>query len=258
MTTLPMLRHFLNLLIACFVLAFACPLTAAEPPSHDAPPQSQSAAPLPNFKAVYNLNKGRVLLGVISRELRTNGDGIYTFESISDTAGFLSFFAKDHIIERSLWRYHATSLQPLTYYYDRSGGKKSKHVHLNFDWPGKKIIDVTTRTPWPLELPEGTQDSQLYQLALMQQLQRGEKKFAYQVAEDGKLKSYPFEVLGEESVTTELGTFQTLKVLNDRGKRQTVLWCAKQLNYLPVQMEQLENGHLLRLHLTKIEGLPRR
>ena len=59
-----------------------------------------------------------------------------------------------------------------------------------------------------------------------------------------KMKEYYFEIMGEERVYTSLGSFKTIKVQHKRYKKEKniTLWCAPELNYLPVKIIQEETG----------------
>jgi hypothetical protein len=179
------------------------------------------------------------------------------YEAKTLTTGVLALFRDDKIEERSLFSLTpAGKIQPLEYSLDHTGSKKQKHVHITFDWPLKKAKN-TADSPWELTIPEGTLDDQLYQIALMQDLQQGKRELSYTVADDGKIKVYSPTFVGEEKVRTDLGEFNTLKyerVSSDK-KRRTTLWCAPVLHYLPVQVEHLEKGDAVRMVLQSLEGL---
>jgi hypothetical protein len=69
----------------------------------------------------------------------------------------------------------------------------------------------------------------------------------YAIADGGSLKTYRFMVVGEETVETPAGTFDTLKLerLREDNTRYTALWCAPELNYLPVKLMQRESDDRL-------------
>lgn len=68
------------------------------------------------------------------------------------------------------------------------------------------------------------------------------KAFSYPVFSRGKIRDYPFEVLGEEETSTGAGTIPTLKLqrVRDSGKRKTLFWVAPAWNFMIVKIQQRE------------------
>jgi hypothetical protein len=67
---------------------------------------------------------------------------------------------------------------------------------------------------------------------------------SYQVVDDGEVDTYDFRVLGAEKVDTKAGQIDAIKVERVRdptqSKRITVLWFAKDWDYLLVRLQQVE------------------
>ncbi len=209
------------------------------------------------FDVTYVLTKGPLTLGEMTRTLTPNGDGTYTYESHSKPTGYARWFTSTTLIEKSKWVYHNNSLRPLGYSYDRSGDEdRERHVKLDFDWTKRRVTNTINNDPWKMDVPENTMDKLLYHLALMHDLQTGRKQLTYSVADGGSLKEYEFEVLGNEKIETNLGTFNTIKLVRP-GRRETVLWCAIDYNYVPVRIEQEDKHGLLQMDLTKLSGITR-
>ena len=84
--------------------------------------------------------------------------------------------------------------------------------------------------------------------------------FNYRIADGGKLKSYDIRIVDKEIVTTPLGKIEAIKLIRYRegeNKRQTTLWCAPQLNYLPVKLEHTEKGgSVFTALLRRLKGIP--
>ncbi len=83
-----------------------------------------------------------------------------------------------------------------------------------------------------------------YQFAMRQDLLDGRRELAYPVVRRGRLKEYRYLIQGEEILDTPLGELQTLKLKRDRDSsdRETYLWVAVNLDYLPVKLHQQEDG----------------
>jgi len=208
-----------------------------------------------SFNVTYTLQKGPVMLAEMKRKLYKNDNGNYVYESYSEPVGYARWFTDSTLLEKTEWNYHQQQPRPIKYSYDRNSSKKKRHVKLNFDWNKMRVTNDINNDPWSMKITEGTLDKLLYHLAVMQDLSLGKELLEYQIADGGKLKTYSFSNLGPETIRTDLGTFETIK-LKRPGKRDTILWCAKKLNYLPIKVVQEENGIELTLTLKSVNGLP--
>jgi len=218
------------------------------------PAQAENTLP-ESFSATYSLHKGPITLAEMKRKLYKNDNGNYVYESYSEPVGYARWFTDNTLLEKTEWSYHQQQLRPIKYSYERNGSKKKRHVKLKFDWDKMRVTNDINNDPWSMKITEGTLDKLLYHLAVMHDLSNGTKSPEYQIADGGKLKTYSFSNLGQETIRTDLGTFETIK-LKRPGKRDTILWCAKELNYLPIKVVQEENDIELTLTLKSVSGLP--
>jgi hypothetical protein len=209
------------------------------------------------FSIKYQLTKGPITLAEMTRKLYSNGNGGYIYESFSEPVGYARWFTKSTLLEKSEWIYHENKLRPLNYSYDRSGGKRKRHVKLKFDWDKLRVTNTINNDPWTMAITDSTLDKLLYHLAVMHDLQLGHDNLEYKVADGGSLKDYKFQVLGKETIKTKLGKIETLKILRP-GKRKTILWCAPELNYIPVRIEQNEKEGHLRMQVIELSGITRK
>lgn len=213
--------------------------------------------PLPDtFSVTYTLNKGPLELAEMTRHLYKNDAGHYVYESFSKPIGIARWFTDSTLLEKTEWIYHEDQLRPLRYSYDRKSSRKNRHVKLEFDWQRMRVVNDINNDAWSMTITDGTQDKLLFHLSVMVDLIRGKKPLDYHVADGGRMKTYNFKMLGEERIETKLGKMKTIK-LEQPGKRDTTLWCAPELNYLPIQAEQEEDGTRLTLKLKSVTGLPK-
>jgi hypothetical protein len=255
--------HF-RLLSVCFVLCFALSgvVVAAEGTPNTARQATTPpiATPLTGFTAVYTLKKSGFSIGETRRTLTMGGDNRHVFESITRPTGLARLLTGGQVIERSEWRYpqnRQNQLQPLQYTFINTSRSKERNVTLLFDWEAHTVTNTINGAPWQMALPDHTQDKLLYQLQLMADLRRYQRTLNYPVADGGTLKHYTLEMLGEETIRIPLGTFDTVRIRRVHGKRKTTMWCARQLNYLPVRIEQRKGDDSpVNAILTSVKGLP--
>lgn len=202
---------------------------------------SARADPFPEFEARYALRYDGYQVGEATYRLSRQAND-YRYESASKPTGITAWFRKDRVREHSQWQWQDPLIRPLRYVYERSGGRKERRAELEFDWPRGQVENRVEGQPWQMDIPRGTLDKLVVTLAMMKDLERGKKSMEYSVADGGILKTYRFQVVGEEVVDTPAGRFNSIKLerLREDNKRYTALWCAPSLHYLPVRIEQQE------------------
>lgn len=217
---------------------------------------SSHAADLPGeFSATYDVKKSGITIGETQRTLHREGDA-YVFESITRPVGIAKLFTSGQVVERSHWDYFQGQPRPLQYTLFNSGGKEDRSVQLDFDWEKNQVINTVDDQPWTMPLEHDTSDKLLYQLRIMQDLPTTASTLRYPVADGGKLKYYDIEILGQERIKTALGNFDTVRLRYIKGSRKTTLWCASELAYLPVRIEQRKDDDSPVIAvLTSVRGL---
>lgn len=203
----------------------------------------------------YTFYRGSIKLGVMERTLTRIDNNSYMMESRTKATGFIAAFYPAKILERSTFTFENGQAKPLSYVYERSGGKKSRHHELLFDWEKNRVSDTTQDKPWSLDIPANTVDRHLYQLNVMFDMQDKPDNIQYLVADRGKLKTYDINNLGTETIKTPLGNIETIKLQRKTRNRSTTVWVAEQYNYLPVQIEQDGKDGKFRSVINKISGL---
>jgi hypothetical protein len=208
------------------------------------------------FEAVYRLEHGDWRVGTRSLNLSRDENNTFLLESNATSQGLAALFV-DNIIERGSYRIIDTLVTPISYSYEQVGGKK-RRVRIDFDWANGRATNTIGDEPWQMKIPPGTQDKLGLFLSLMADLQKGKRDITYPIADGGKLKSYRFNAVKEEILETTLGRLQTVKLKRIRKKktRETYIWCARELNYLMVRMEQYKDGeHVITMAIDSINGL---
>jgi hypothetical protein len=220
--------------------------------------QTTLAQDIPDFSANYLVRLNGIQAGELKRTLRTEDNGMRRFTSVSQAKGVFSFFKPDVIEETSLWSLQNNRVTPQEYLYQRTGGKKDKYLQMLFDWPRKQVNIDDKEHPWTLDIKTGVLDKLVYQISLMRDLDEGVKQVDYQIADGGHLKLYHIRVLSEETITTPMGQIATVKLTRHRDKpkdRETTLWCAPALDYLPVKLEHVEDGTTFTAVIRRLKGI---
>ncbi|AEF21478.1 DUF3108 domain-containing protein [Pseudomonas fulva] len=196
-----------------------------------------AAEPKP-FSASYTADWKQVpVSGSAERSLQKLDDGRWqlVFKASMLVAG---------LTEQSTFSVDGDTFLPHNYKFERSGLGKSKDVEFDFDWTQKQVIGSDRGDPVRFPLNRGMQDKSTYQLALQHDVAAGEKSMSYQVVDGDEIETYDFRVLGEEVVRTAAGLIDAIKVERVRdptqSSRKTILWFAKDWDYLLVRLHQVE------------------
>ena len=234
------------LLLLCVA---ACPITT---PARELPER---------FEATFLLAAAGTTVARTHWSLAPGAGGTYVSTSRTEPVGVFAFIRNEVRIERSEWTHEGNWLQPLAYRYTRTG-RKAREIGIRFDWETNVAFHDSPGATWRQPVPPGTMDKLNYIFAMMRDLSRGERRVEYTIADGGRrLKRYLLAGIGEERIETALGTFDTTIIRRDRedSRRQTTLWCANALGFLPVKIVHLErDGKSVTLHIESLSGIERR
>ena len=197
-----------------------------------------AAFELQPFTASYTADwKQLPISGSAERNLKAldNGRWELEFEASMLVAG---------LTEVSVFTLEKGTFLPLSYHFSRSGIGKSKEINLDFDWQQKQVMGTHRDESVHLPLNRGLLDKSTYQLALQQDVADGMTSLTYQVVDGDEVETYDFRVLGEERVRTKAGLIDAIKIERVRdptkSSRKTILWLAKDWNFLLVRLHQVE------------------
>lgn len=238
-------------LLLCATVAMASVATASGPgpvtslsDAGQAHPALEQTAPPALFRAIYKADyKGLPVRAEGIRALSQRADGSYLLSS--EATSFLA-----SVKEQSTFRLgERNQLVPLEYRYQRKGIGKNRAAILNFDWETHRVLNNVQSVPWSMDLPEGALDKLLYQLQIRVDMNNAQATGApwpvleYEVADGGRLKTYRFDVVGEEVIDTPVGKLNTVKVIRVRedSDRETSIWLAPDFGFLLVRLVQTEN-----------------
>ena len=212
-----------------------------------------ASEPLPAFDAQYNIRGFGFQIGEFHSSLANTPDGNHHYETETRTIGFIARFNKDVVRERSNWIWHNSIIRPITYTYQRTGGKKARSAKLNFNWSRGIVENTIDGDTWKMPIRDGVLDRLVVQLSMMLDLKAGKRDMKYTFADGGKLKTYRFRIIGEERIETPSGAYDTVKLerVMDNDKRSTMLWCAPKLHFLPVRIDQREKDDNYSMMLAK-------
>ncbi|MCY1284535.1 hypothetical protein D9M68_401030 [compost metagenome] len=190
------------------------------------------------FEASYTADwKQMPISGSASRTLKQSDGGRWELD-------FKASMMLASLTETSTFKVENDTYLPLSYHWARQGLGKNKQTELDFDWSQKQVLGSDRGDQVRQPLNRGQLDKSTYQIALQHDVALGKKSMSYQVIEGTDVDTYDFRVLGEEKVRTQAGLIDAIKVERVRdptkSNRKTVLWFAKDWDYLLVRLYQQE------------------
>ena len=215
------------------------------------------AAPLSSFHARYDVELRGLRVASLTRIFTLKPDGSYEFESVLQSEGVAALVKP--VTEREISRGHwqADGPRPTSYEYLKQSGKKHRAARADFDWQSKIVSGQDNGKRWQAALVPGIVDKLTHQLLLMRDLARG-TQLEYRVADDGRIKTQRWSRAVADDLQVGGKTFPVVKITHEgRGGRQTRLWCAPELSYLPVGIEyQEKNGEVTSARLRLRRDVP--
>jgi hypothetical protein len=204
--------------------------------------------------AVYDVLHGTHRIGVATFVLRAGEGDAYVFESRTEAKGIARLVAGT-ITETSEFTLEDSGPRPLRFSARESRGHSSQSV--SFDWAAGVAHSERDGERADIRLQPRVLDHSLIEIALMSDLRGGRQLAPYHIVEKNGLRTYAYESAGDETVQVPAGSYETVVVRQRRegSSRELYFWCAPQLGYLPVKLEQRKEGDaLLTMVLESVQG----
>lgn len=237
-------------------VAVALALFAPILPRTLAGPVAEGAGLTPH-RAVYDV-KISVLGGVLTSDVTRTGAG-FMAKSVIEPTGMSRIVARGSIQESSYFIAGTDGVRPAQYRSIDTLSSNDKFVTLDFDWRDGVVTGKVNDAEFSSELHGRVHDRVSIQYELMLDLIEGRASAEYSLLDGDELKLLQVRNIGKKEVKVPFGKFQAIGIQHNKenSSRVTTLWCAAELGYLPVMIEQHRNGDLrVRAVLTRYEEQP--
>ncbi|TCK17831.1 uncharacterized protein DUF3108 [Thiogranum longum] len=240
-------RHFAMLTVLVITSLPALPIVAG------------AEEPFPEFVADYIVRVNGIKVGEATFSLMHKGADEYLYRQRSKSTGVAALLGSDTSVQSSRWRYVDGTIKPLEFRSEREEGDDDDNAHLLFDWKRLRVTNRGAGKHWDIEMPEGTLDSLVMQMAMLLDLRDGKTRLEYPVATRGRIKHYVFEVTGKETIALPFGDYETIRAeRKDDKKDKSLVWGAPALDYFPVRfLKQKKAGVKVEILLQKLDLNPR-
>lgn len=198
---------------------------------------SEPAQALPaHYSASYTANYNGLPVKTL-RQFSRNGNGYLLSTKAENFLGRITEEERFEVNDQG-------EILPLSYKYDRSIFGKNRTEETLFKVSAKLVVNTYKDKTVELPLDKSLLAPLSYQVKMRQDLLAGKKDFHYRVVYRNHIKDYRYKIIREEVIDSPMGKLQTvvLQRVREDSARETYLWLAKSLDYLPVKLMQKEDG----------------
>ncbi len=170
----------------------------------------------------------------------------WTYETRAYPSFLASFVISGNSMERSAFTLTPAGVEPNRYQLNDGSGKHEKETDLTYE-SGGRVHGVVEGQPLDMALEPGTQDVTSIRAALIADLVAGREPREYAMLDGREIKRYVYTKVGTARISTAVGPVDTVIYSSDRkgsdGRgRIWQYWYAPSLGFLPVKIEQREDG----------------
>lgn len=171
----------------------------------------------------------------------------WVYETRANPSFLARLVVNSNSLERSWFKVTAEGVLPLHYKLDDGTSKHSDDAEFHYDWEHGRVAGTVRGAPLDVATVPGLQDVMSIRAAPMVDLLAGRALHEYAMLDGREIKHYVYTRGGNEKIKTALGEVDTVVVNSDRKGsdghgRMWRYWYAPSLNWLPVRIEQRENG----------------
>jgi hypothetical protein len=216
-------------------------------------------AAVPTYTATYRVMYKGKEAGTAEYSVRYLADrDLYEFSSRVQAKGMLKLARPNPAIDRSQFRVDASGIRPLEFWYEDGSRSGEDNLHIVFDWDRRVATVSGADARRELALPDATLDRASLQVALMRDLATKGVPQTYRLADEDSVAEYAYTENGAATMTTGAGPVATRIFTQQRAgsSRETWLWVAPELRFLPVRIEQRRDGEVqTAFELVSVAGL---
>ena len=225
-------------IITLFVLccSLSSLLHAAQAASHNQP---ETLSP---YSAEYTASYNGLPISMV-RTLAATDEGFSLSTKASNLLGAIT--------EEETLTLNNGQIHPQHYQYQRAIMGKKRRETSTFDPDAQKIVNIYKDETVELAYNPQTLSPLSYQFQMQLDLLHGKTVLNYPVASRGHIKNYQYSIIREETIDTPLGQLDTVVVerQRDSDERETFLWLAPKLQFLPVKLLQNEEGETYKMQI---------
>ena len=198
-----------------------------------------------------------VLGGQLKTELKASETG-YVATHVVRATGMSRMLSSGLISNRSEFETAEDGVKPTRFMSRDTLSREKGTATINFDWDKGEAHGTVNGEAITSVIEDLAHDRISIQYELMLDLLNGEPSAQYSLFDVDEIKTINVRNIGAKQVKVPAGKFTAIGIQHQavNSKRITTMWCVKELDYLPVIIEQHRKGKLrLRAVLKKYEPL---
>lgn len=209
-------------------------------------------------EATYDVSIS-VLSGTLNAAVTEASPG-FMANSVIKPRGMARLVTRGVIQESSYFLVDSVGVKPEQYRSIDTLSSDDQIVSLDFNWREQSVKGIVNDEEFDSQLEGRVHDRLSIQYELMLDLMKGSPQEEYWMLDGDELKLLEVRNIGTRKINVPFGTFEAVGIQHNRqnSSRITTLWCAEELDYLPVVIEQHRDGKLrIRAVLSRYEPLER-
>ena len=201
------------------------------------------AVDLQPHKARYKVRIS-IVSGRLDTELRSTENG-YVARHVIRPVGISRVLTNGTIDVTSEFNIAGDGVLPVAYHAVDTI-RDDPEERIRFDWNAARLTGTVGDQAIALDLDGDTYDNVSIQYELMHDLLNGGPDETYVIFDADEMRVANVVNAGTKTVRTKAGSFEVVGVRHQKAgsSRVTTLWCAADLDYLPVIIEQHRKGKL--------------
>jgi hypothetical protein len=205
---------------------------------------AHAEALLTPHKAEYKV-KISILGGQLNTELAATPDGYIATHTVKAT-GMSRMLSSGQIKESSRFDRMSTGIRPVNYKSNDTLTRDKTRASIQFDWAAGEAVGTVNNEDFQSVMNDLAYDRVSIQYELMSDMLNGKPSPQYVLFDVDELKTVEVRTIGTRTVTVPAGEFEAIGLQHQvlGSKRITTMWCVKELDYLPVIIEQHRKGKL--------------
>lgn len=194
--------------------------------------------------AAYKI-KVSVLGGDLQTKLELTDDGYVATHAVRPS-GMARMFGRGVIRESSEFRVTSNGIRATSYSSKDTLSSEPENIAIRFDWEAGEASGTVNNKAFESALEGLSHDRISIQYQLMYDLLNGAENADYTIFEVDRLRAVSVRNIGTQTVKVPAGEYAVVGIQHqaEGSKRVTTLWCAEELGYLPVVIEQHREGAL--------------
>ncbi len=198
-----------------------------------------------------------VLGGRLDTQLAATDDGYIATHTIQAT-GMSRMLASGQIEEKAYFARMPDGVRPVTFETSDTLTRDKTRASVQFDWESRQATGTVNDETFHAAMDDLAFDRVSIQYELMSDLLNDKPASEYVLFDIDELKTVQVRNIGRKTVSVPAGEYEAIGVQHQvvGSKRVTTMWCAAELDFLPVIIEQHRKGKLrMRAELSRYAPL---